>query len=97
MQNSVLGANALWACTQGFITPPMKELQLLTLWHLVSVLPLVFHDTSRIMILKRRVSSGLRSILDREAVSSVAQNEAIFNIDYRLKAMLYIQCSFQAP
>lgn len=87
MQNPALGANALWAFTQGFITRPMEELQPLTLWHLVSVLPLVFHDTSRKMILKRRVSSGLRSILDREPASSVAQNETIFNIDNRLKAM----------
>lgn len=87
MQNPALGANALWAFTQGFISRPTGELQLLTMWHLVSVLPLVFHDTSRKMILKRRESSGLRSILDRDPSSSVAQNETIFNIDNRLKGM----------
>lgn len=87
MQNPALGANALWAFTQGFISRPVEELQQLTLWHLVTVLPLVLHDTSRKMILKRRESSGLRSILDRDTASSVAQNEVIFNFDNRLKAM----------
>ncbi|TWH59613.1 hypothetical protein DesLBE_4008 [Desulfitobacterium sp. LBE] len=87
MQNPALGANALWAFTQGFISHPEEELQPLTLWHLVSVLPLVFHDTSRKMIIKRKQTSGLRSILDRDPASSIAQNETIFNIDNRLKAM----------
>ncbi|RKP56253.1 hypothetical protein D7Z26_06350 [Cohnella endophytica] len=87
MQNPALGANALWAYTQGFISRPAEELQPITLWHFISVLPLVFQDTSRKMILKRKQSSGLRSILDRDTASSVAQNESIFNIDNRLKAM----------
>lgn len=87
MQNPALGGNALWAFTQGFISRPLEELQPLTMWHLVSVLPLIFHDTSRKMILKRREASGLRSILDRDSASSVAQNETIFNIDYRIKGM----------
>lgn len=87
MQNPALGGNALWAFAQGFISRPSEEQQPLTLWHLVSVLPLVFHDTSRKMILKRRESSGLRSILDRDPASSVGQNEAIFNIDNRFKGM----------
>lgn len=86
MQNPALGANALWAFTDGFISRSEEKLQPLTLWHIVSVLPLVFHDTSRKMILKRNQSSGLRSILDRDTASSVAQNETIFNIDNRLMA-----------
>jgi hypothetical protein len=87
MQNPALGANALWAFTQGFISRPMEELQHLTLWHLVTVLPLVFHDTSRKMIIKRKQTSGLRSILDRDPSSSIAQNETVFNINNRIKAM----------
>lgn len=39
MQNPALGANALWAFTQGFVSRPHEELQSLTLWHLVTVLP----------------------------------------------------------
>ncbi|OMD50013.1 three component ABC system middle component [Paenibacillus odorifer] len=85
MQNPALGANVLWAFAQGFVSQPME--QSLTLWHLVSVLPLVFHNNSRKVILKRREASGLRSILDRDPSISVAQNETIFNIDNRLKAM----------
>ncbi|UUZ93356.1 DUF6521 family protein [Paenibacillus sp. P25] len=87
MQNPALGANALWAFTQGFISRPTEDLQPLTMWHLISVLPLIFHDTSRKMIIKRRESSGLRSILDRDPASSVGQNETVFNIDGRLMAM----------
>lgn len=87
MQNPALGANVLWAFAQGFISRPMEVQKPLTLWHLVSVLPLVFHDNSRRVILKRREASGLRSILDRDPSISVAQNETIFNIDNRLKAM----------
>src|SRR5690348_10283156 len=87
MQNPALGANALWAFTQGFISCPTEDLQPLTMWHLVSVLPLVFHDTSRKMIIKRREASGLRSILDRDPASAVGQNETVFNIDNRIMVM----------
>lgn len=87
MQNPALGANALWAFTQGFISRSQEELHPLTLWHLISVLPLVLHDTSRKIIIKRRESSGLRSILDRDTASLVAKNETIFNINHRLRAM----------
>ena len=87
MQNPAIGANALWAYTQGFISRPTEEIQPLTLWHLVSVLPLVFNDTSRKIINKKRKSSGLRSILDRDPSNSLAQNETIFNIDIRFKSM----------
>lgn len=87
MQNPALGANALWAFTQGFISRPHEELQSLTLWHLVTVLPLLYHDTSRKIILKKRESSGLRSILERDSKNSVAQNETVFNINNRIKAL----------
>ncbi|AUW93049.1 hypothetical protein BXT84_03030 [Sulfobacillus thermotolerans] len=86
MWNPALGCNALWAFTQGFISRPSQG-QLLTIWHLVSVLPLVFHDTTRKIILKRRKSSGLRSILDRDPANSIAQNESVFNINNRIEGM----------
>lgn len=87
MQNPALGANALWAFSQGFLSRQSETVRLLTLWHLVSVLPLVYQETSRKMILKRREASGLRSILDRDTKNSIAQNEAVFNINSRLQAM----------
>ncbi|MGG0875164.1 three component ABC system middle component [Bacillus inaquosorum] len=87
MQNPALGASALWAFSQGFLSRQSEKVRLLTLWHLVSVLPLVYQETSRKMILKRREASGLRSILDRDIKSSIAQNEAVFDINSRLQAM----------
>ncbi|MFD2616533.1 three component ABC system middle component [Terrilactibacillus laevilacticus] len=87
MQNPALGANALWAFSQGFLSRQSENKRLLTLWHLVSILPLVYQETSRKMILKRREASGLRSILDRDIKNSIAQNEAVFDINSRLQAM----------
>jgi hypothetical protein len=87
MQNPALGANALWAFSQGFLSRQPENAKLLTLWHLVSVLPLVYQETSRKMILKRREASGLRSILDRDPKNSISQNEVVFDINSRLQAM----------
>ncbi|MFS0752699.1 three component ABC system middle component [Oceanobacillus sp. 1P07AA] len=87
MQNSALGANALWAFAHGFFSEKQDTEKKLTLWHMVSVLPLVYQKTSRKVILKRQVTSGLRSILDRDPKISIAQNEAIFNINERIHAM----------
>jgi Family of unknown function (DUF6521) len=87
MQNPALGANAIWAFTQGFFARPPEELRSLTLWHLVTILPLIYHDTSRNMILKKREASGLRSILERDSKRSIAQNETVFNINNRIKAL----------
>lgn len=58
-----------------------------SLWHLMTVLPLVFNRTSRTAISKRRRSSGLRSILQRDPAIEVAQNEAIHNIDKRIRLL----------
>lgn len=87
MQNPAIGANALWAFTQGFKSRPTEELEPLTLWHLITVLPLVFHDTGRKTILKKRKSSGLRSILERDNSVSLARNETIFNINNRIQSL----------
>lgn len=87
MLNPALGANALWAFTHGFVSENKKDLHSLSLWHLVTVLPLVYHEVTRKIIIKRRASSGLRSILERDSVSSISQNEVIFNINSRLKSM----------
>lgn len=85
MQNSVLGAHVLWAFADGFSSVDKNYNNELTLWHLITVLPLVFHEVSRRAINKRRVSSGLRSILDRDPEIDIAQNEAIFNLVNRIK------------
>ncbi|WP_044339365.1 three component ABC system middle component [Rossellomorea aquimaris] len=87
MQNPAIGANAIWAFAQGFISYPQEKHEHLTLWHIFTILPLVFHGTSRKVIIKRRESSGLRSILDREPSISLAQNEAIFNLENRIMSM----------
>jgi hypothetical protein len=87
MQNPALGANALLAFAQGFFSEKQDTKKQLTLWHMVSVLPLVYQETSRKVILKRQINSGLRSILDRDPKNSIAQNEAIFNINERIHAM----------
>lgn len=87
MQNPALGANTLWAFAQGFFSGKQDTEKQLTLWHMVSVLPLVYQKTSRKVILKRQINSGLRSILDRDPKNSIAQNETIFNINERIHAM----------
>lgn len=87
MQNSVLGAYALWAFVDGFFSVSKDDQEKLTLWHIITVLPLVYHEVSRKAIYKRRPGSGLRSILDRDLEIDIAQNEAIFNLANRLKSL----------
>jgi hypothetical protein len=87
MLNVGLGAEALCAYTAAFHGAEERPEETVTLWHLATVLPLVFHEASRRAISKRRLNSGLRSILTRDPANDVAQNEAIYNLTQRLRAM----------
>lgn len=84
MLNPALGAYSLLFFIRGFVRKCDGTPQI-TLWHLITVLPLVFHQVSRKAILKRRV--GLRSILNRDPKIDIAQNEAIFNLANRIQEM----------
>lgn len=88
MLNAGLGAEALYAYTAAFSEVRERQEEAVTLWHLATVLPLVFHEVSRKAITKRRRSSGLRSVLARNPEHNIAQNEAIFNLTRRMRAML---------
>ncbi len=85
MLNVGLGATALSAYTEAFEAVRPRPEEAVNLWHIATVLPLVFSAVSRRAILKRRISSGLRSILTRDPDNDIAQNEPIFNINRRLK------------
>jgi hypothetical protein len=87
MLNVGLGAEALRAYTSAFQIVPDRPEEAVTLWHLATVLPLVFHEVSRRAISKRKARSGLRSILARDPANDMAQNEAIFNLTRRVRAM----------
>lgn len=84
MLNPALGAYALWAFVCGFERTRGSAGNRLSLWHMVTVLPLVYHTVSRRAISIRRESSGLRAILNREPSHGIAQNEAIFNLEKRV-------------
>lgn len=86
MLNVGLGAEALAAYTATFQVVDERPEQALTLWHVATVLPLVFHEASRRAISKRQARSGLRSILTRDPDNDIAQNEVIFNLTRRLRA-----------
>jgi hypothetical protein len=88
MLNVGLGAESLRTYVAAFhaVHDRPKD-HVVTLWHLVTVLPLVFHEVSRRAISKRRVVSGLRSILTRDPDNDIAQNEAIFNLNGRMRSM----------
>jgi hypothetical protein len=86
MLNVGLGAEALAAYVAAFQAVSDRPEQALTLWHMTTVLPLVFHQASRRAISKRQARSGLRSILTRDPDNDIAQNEAIFNLTRRLRA-----------
>jgi hypothetical protein len=85
MLNIGLGAEALSAYTNKFQAEREGPEEAVTLWHLVTVLPLVFNEASRRAISKRQLRSGLRSILTRDPSNDLAQNEAIFNLTRRLR------------
>jgi hypothetical protein len=87
MQNVGMSAEALFVYSGAFENVSRGTDRALTLWHLVTVLPLVFHAVSRRAISKRQTRSGLRSILTRDPENDIAQNEPIFNLNNRLKAM----------
>jgi hypothetical protein len=87
MLNVGLGAEALRAYTAAFQAAQQSPEEAVTLWHLATVLPLVFHEVSRRAISKRQARSGLRSILTRDPDNDIAQNEPIFNLSQRLRAM----------
>jgi hypothetical protein len=87
MLNVGLGAQALRAYTTAFQSVHERPEEAVTLWHLATVLPLVFHEASRRAISKRQPRSGLRSILARDPANDIAQNEAIFNLTRRVRAM----------
>lgn len=87
MLNVALGAEALRAYVLGFEASRGTESdQVITLWHLATVLPLVYHEVSRRAIGKRQVRSGLRAVLTRDPNNGIAQNEAVFNINGRIRA-----------
>lgn len=81
MLNPALGAFALSSFADGFSKQGEKPL---TLWHIVTVLPLVLNRISREAILKHRQSSGLRSILERDPEAGIAQFEATYNLMKRI-------------
>src|SRR5580658_1614741 len=81
MLNVGLGAEALTAYTSAFLAITERQEQSVTLWHLSTVLPLVFNEVSRRAISKHQARSGLRSILTRNPENDLAQNEAIFNLN----------------
>ena len=87
MLNTGLGAETLYAYTAAFNKVRERQEDAVTLWHLATVLPLVFHEVSRRAITKRRPSSGLRAILARNPEHNIAQNEAVFNLNRRVRAM----------
>lgn len=88
MRNIALGAEALRAYVAGFDAVRDRPAErVVTLWDLATVLPLVLHELSRRAISKRQVRSGLRAILARDSSTDIAQNEAIFNLNGRIKAM----------
>jgi ABC-three component (ABC-3C) system Middle Component 3 len=87
MLNVGLGAEALVAYTAAFERAQGSSGEAITLWHIVTVLPLVFHEVSRRAISKRQSRSGLRSILTRDPNNDIAQNEPIFDFEQRLRAM----------
>ena len=68
--NVALGAAALAEFTAAFGRIARPEAGV-TMWHIVTVLPLVLHETSRRAIEKRLPKSGLRSILTYSAVDPV--------------------------
>ena len=85
MLNVGLGATALYAYTEAFETVRPRAEAAVSMWHIATVLPLIFNEVSRRAIIKRRIGSGLRSILTRDPDNDIAQNEPIFNINRRLK------------
>jgi hypothetical protein len=85
MLNPALGAYSLLFFIKGFISKQSDKQPEITLWHLVTVLPLVFHIVSRKAILKRK--GGLRYILNRDPENDIAQNETIFNLTKRIQEM----------
>ena len=87
MLNVGLGAEILCIYTAAFYRVGERPEETVTLWHLATVLPLVFYETSRRTISERQLRSGLRSILTRDPGNDIAQNEAIFNINQRLRSM----------
>src|SRR5271170_23269 len=87
MLNVGLGAEALTAYTSAFLAVNDRSEQSVTVWHLSTVLPLVFNEVSRRAISKRQPRSGLRAILIRNPESDIAQNEAIFNLNQRMRAL----------
>jgi hypothetical protein len=84
--NVALGAAALAEFTAAFQKVTPRAEAGVSLWHLATVLPLVFHETSRRAIAKRQPRSGLRSILTRDPDNDIAQNEPIFNLNERMRA-----------
>src|SRR6185312_8033774 len=87
MLNVGIGAEALSAYISAFEAVSDRPEDAATLWHVVTVLPLVFHEVSRKAISKRQPRSGLRSILTRDPPNDIAQHEAIFNINGRITSM----------
>lgn len=84
--NVALGAAALAEFTTAFEKATPRTEPGVSLWHLATVIPLVFHETSRRAISKRQPRSGLRSILTRDPDNDIAQNEPIFNLNERMRA-----------
>jgi hypothetical protein len=84
--NVALGAAALAEFTSAFQKVAPRTEPGVSLWHIATVLPLVFQETSRRAISKRQPRSGLRSILTRDPDNDIAQNEPIFNLNERMRA-----------
>ena len=87
MMNVGLGAETIYSFVNAFQAVVAKSEDATTMWHLGTVLPLAYHETSRRAISKRQLRSGLRSILDRDPANDIAQGEAVFNLPRRIRLM----------
>src|ERR1039457_4251002 len=87
MLNVGLGAEALTAYTAAFHAVRERREQAVTLWHLATVLPLVFPEVSRRASPKPPAPSRVRSIPPRNPENDIAQNGAIFNPKRRMRAI----------
>jgi hypothetical protein len=83
MLNPSLGAYALHSFVKEFTAKAQNDSKI-TLWHIMTILPLVYHHISRRAILKKR---SLRTILNRDPDLDISQNEVIFNLNHRIKEM----------
>lgn len=84
MWNNGLGAIALAAFIRAYCSRLGADSLGPTLWHLLSVLPLVYPEKCRRVILKRRT---FRGIVERDPEEDVARGEITFRLAGRMQMM----------